>query len=142
MAEARDTFHALLRDHEKIHRAVEEIEGGVATTTSSEDPAIAKTIRVHVRQMQARVATGDRLRHWDPLFVAVFKHHDEIAMAIKDVPGGVVVRETSQNPDVATLIRAHARAVSEFAQRGFERAHEASLLPEGYPAPKIDSTTH
>ncbi len=58
MAEVRDTSHALLGDHEKIHRAVEEIEGGVATTTLSEDPAIAKTIRVHVRQMQARVVSS------------------------------------------------------------------------------------
>jgi hypothetical protein len=140
MAEVRDTFHALLGDHEKISRAVEEIEGGVATTTLSEDPAIAKTIRVHVRQMQARVEAGDGLRHWDPLFVEVFKHHDEIVMAIEDVPGGVVVRETSKNPDVTKLIRAHAKAVSEFAQRGFERAHEASPLPEGYPAPRADST--
>lgn len=140
MAEARDTFHALLADHDKIHRAVEEIEGGVATTTLSDDPAIAKTIRVHVRQMQERVANGDGLRHWDPLFVEVFKHHDEIAMAIEDVPGGVVVRETSQNPDVTKLIRAHAKAVSEFAQRGFDRAHEASPIPDGYPTPELKPT--
>jgi uncharacterized protein YdcH (DUF465 family) len=139
MAEARATFHALLADHDKIHRAVEEIEGGVATTTVSEDPAIAKTIRVHVRQMQARVEKGDGLRYWDPLFVEVFKHHDEIAMTIEDVPGGVVVRETSQNPEVAKLIRAHAKTVSEFAERGFDRAHEASPLPEGYPAAKAKS---
>ena len=141
MAEARDTFHALLGDHEKIHRAVEEIEGGVATTTLSEDPAIAAKIRVHVRQMQARVATGDGLRYWDPLFVEVFKHHDEIAMVIEDVPGGVLVRETSRNPDVVTLIRAHAKTVSEFAERGFERAHEASALPESYPTPGAQQLT-
>jgi len=35
-------------------------------------------------------------------------------------------------------IRAHARAVSEFAERGFARAHEASPLPEGYAAPRFD----
>ena len=83
---ARDTFHALLGDHERIHRAVEEIEGGVSTTTLSEDPATAKKIRVHVRQMQSRISAGDGLRHWDPLFVEVFKHHDEIVMAIEDSP--------------------------------------------------------
>jgi hypothetical protein len=42
----------------------------------------------------------------------VFKHHDEIVMAIEDVPGGVLVRETSQKPDVVKLIRAHAKTVS------------------------------
>jgi uncharacterized protein len=138
MAEARDTFHALLGDHEKIHRTVEEIEGGVATTTISDDPAVTAEIRKHVLQMKGRVETGEGLRYWDPLFVEVFKHHDEIVMAIDNVPGGVVVRETSQNPDVVKLIRAHAKTVSEFAERGFDRAHEASSLPPGYSAPKTE----
>jgi uncharacterized protein len=138
MADARDTFHALLGDHEKIRRTIEEIEGGVATTTVSDDPVVTKEIRKHVRQMKGRVETGEGLRSWDPLFVEVFKHHDEIAMAIEDVPGGAKVRETSQNPDVVKLIRAHAKTVSEFAERGFERAHEASPLPADYPSPKTD----
>lgn len=136
MAEARDTIHALLNDHEQVRRTVHEIEGGVATTTVSDDPAIAETIRKHVRQMKGRVEAGDGLRYWDPLFAEVFKHHDDIAMAIEDVPGGAIVRETSRNPDVVKLIRAHTKTVGEFAERGFDRAHEASPLPEGYPAPK------
>lgn len=134
MADARDTFHALLAEHEKINRVVEEIEGGVATTTISADPAVTRKIREHVRQMQGRVERGEGLRHWDPLFVEIFEHHDEIAMAIDDVPGGVRVRETSRNADVVKLIRAHAKAVTEFTERGFDRAHEATALPEGYPS--------
>jgi len=134
MADARDTFHALLGDHEKVQRTVVAIEGGVATTTTSEDLAVAANIRKHVRQMQGRVASGDGLRYWDPLFVEVFKHHDEIVMVIEDVPGGVSVKETSANPDVVKLIRAHAQTVSEFAARGFDRAHEESAIPEGHPS--------
>jgi uncharacterized protein YdcH (DUF465 family) len=134
MADVRDTFHALLGDHEKIHRVVEEIDGGVATTTISADPAVTRKIREHVRQMQGRVERGEGLRHWDPLFVEIFEHHEEIAMAIENVPGGVRVRETSSNADVVKLIRAHAKAVTEFTERGFERAHEATPLPGGYPS--------
>jgi len=140
MSEARDTFHALLSDHEKIRRVVEDIEGGVATTTVSDDPEVTALLRKHVRQMKGRVENGEGLRHWDPLFVEIFKHHEEIAMTIEDVPGGVKVKETSKNPEVAKLIRAHAKTVSEFTARGFDRAHEASPLPEGYPAAGVRAT--
>lgn len=132
MAEVRDTFHALLGDHDRIRRTVRKIRRGVATTTVSDDPAVAAKIRLHVRQMRDRLERGAGLRHWDPLFVELFAHHEEIAMEIDDVPGGVRVRETSGNPEVVKLIRAHAAAVTEFTERGFDRAHEASPLPEEY----------
>lgn len=134
MSEARDTFHGLLRNHDKIDRTVQEIDGGVATTTVSDDPAVTEKIRKHVRQMQERVENGDGFRYWDPLFVEIFEHDDEIAIEIEDVPGGVKVKETSMNPEVVKLIRAHAKTVTEFTERGFGRAHETSPLPEGYVA--------
>lgn len=131
MAEARDTFHALLSDHEKISRVVEDVEGGVSTVTTSSDPEVAAKIRLHVRQMHDRLREGAGLRYWDPLFAAIFEHHDKIDMAIEDVEGGVKVVETSKDPKVVPLIRQHARrAVSEFVARGFDRAHEPTPLPE------------
>lgn len=129
MGEIRDTFHALLADHTKIVRMVEEIDGGVATATTSADPAVAEKIRVHARQMKDRLATGQGLRHWDPLFVKLFEHHEEIAMSVEEIPNGVRVVETSKKPEVTKLIRAHALAVSEFVECGFDRVHEPTPLP-------------
>ncbi len=132
MQEARDSIHYLLEHHQQIERKVEMLKKGVVTVTTSENPEIAETIRHHVRQMEQRLESGHGMRHWDPLFVELFKHADEIEMKIVDVPGGVRVRETSDNPRVADLIRAHAaQGVSEFVERGFDRAHEASPLPAG-----------
>jgi hypothetical protein len=37
MRDAMDTFHALLDNHKKIDRKVEEIPGGVMTVTTSKD---------------------------------------------------------------------------------------------------------
>jgi uncharacterized protein YdcH (DUF465 family) len=130
MPEVRDTFHALLADHAKIKRTVEDVEGGVLSVTTSEEPAVAEKIRLHVRQMKSRMEAGAGLRHWDPLFVAIFENHDKIAMTIEDVPGGVRVVETSKDPKVTALIRQHARrGVSEFVARGFDRAHEPTPMP-------------
>lgn len=135
MADVRDTFHALLGRHEAIRRTIEDIEGGVSTVTTSDDPAVVDSIRVHVRQMEQRLKDGAGLRHWDPLFVEIFKHHDRIRMTIVDVEGGVRVTETSDDPQVVALVRQHARVVSEFVSDGFERAHRESPLPEGYGVP-------
>jgi len=130
LADDRETFHFLLQNHEKISRTVEEIDDGVLTTTTSEDPGIAEGIRAHVRQMEQRMESGAGLRHWDPLFVEIFESHDRVKIEIEDVPGGVRVRETSDDPRVVGLIRQHAnRAVSEFVQEGFPRAHRPTPLP-------------
>lgn len=129
--EAHNTIHALLSDHSAIERRVEDIPNGVKTWTTSEDPEVATLIRQHVRQMDARLESGQPMRRWDPLFAAIFENADAIEMTIEDVPGGVYVIETSEDPEVVRLIRQHAhRAVSEFVERGMERAHEPTPLPE------------
>jgi len=127
-----ENIHALLDRHTLIERKIEEIDGGVETITTSGDAATEETIRQHVRQMEDRLTSGHGMRHWDPLFVELFRHHDKIHMEIVDVPGGVRVRETSGDPEVASLIQLHARAVSEFVSDGYDRAHRATPLPEGY----------
>lgn len=133
MREARDVFHKLLSEHKKIDRKVEDIDGGVRTVTTSDDPEIAKLIQLHVRQMAARFDAGMPVRRWDPLFAELLKHYDKVTMTIEDIPGGLRVTETSDDPQVVLLIRQHAhKGVSEFVERGFDRAHEESPLPEGY----------
>jgi len=127
-----ENIHGLLDQHEAIKRQVIEIEGGVETVTTSEDPAIVEMIREHVVQMEQRVVSGQGLRWWDPTFAELFRHHEQIEMQIEEVPGGVRVRETSPNPDVAMLIRQHEKGVSEFVADGHARARQATPLPKGY----------
>ena len=125
-------IHDLLMEHEKIRREVENIPGGVRTVTTSSDPSITKSIRTHVYQMKSRIEEGRSIRHMDALFREIFEHHDKIDMRIEEVPGGVRAIETSEDPQVALLIRQHARAVSEFVERGMRRAMQSTPLPEGY----------
>lgn len=42
--------------------------------------------------------------------------------------------ETSDNPEVVKLIRAHARKVNEFVARGPAAVHEETPFPESYGA--------
>ena len=133
MPEPMAPIHSLLDQHKLVARDVKEISGGVETATTSSTVAVTDLIRSHTRQMKERLEAGQPIRMWDPLFVELFKHHDKIKMTITDIPGGVRVIETSDDPQVTLLIRQHAqRGVSEFVARGFDRAHQASPLPAGY----------
>jgi hypothetical protein len=129
LAYDRGVFHGLLEEHAKIRRTVAEVEGGVEARTESDDPRVAGLLKDHVMAMKGRIETGRRLRQWDPLYVAVFDHAEKIRLEVTPVEKGVVVRETSGDPEVAALIRAHAGVVSAFAARGFDESAEAHAVP-------------
>lgn len=142
MRQVMAVFHQLLTDHARIKRDVQDVPGGIVTVTTSDDPAVAALIRTHVAQMKERVERGQPVRRWDPLFAELFRPADRIVMKVEDVTGGVRVTETSDDPQVALLIRQHARrGVSEFVARGFDRAHEPTPLPDGYDAAKAKPQT-
>ncbi len=135
MADGMQPLHVLLDQHQKIERSVQEIPGGVKTSTTSADPAVAEMIRLHARQMQVRLEAGQPIRMWDPLFVEIFRHHDQIRMTVSDVPGGVEVVETSDAPEVTALIRQHAnRGVSEFVTGGYGGCISRQRCQPGIPA--------
>jgi hypothetical protein len=133
MMEDMRVIHSLLADHDRISRDVDDIDAGIRARTTSDDAEIAELIATHVGQMKARVEEGAAIRHMDPLFREIFEHHEEIEMEVARVDGGVLVVETSVNPQVELLIRQHAhRAVSEFVADGMARAMEPTPLPPGY----------
>ena len=133
MMEDMRPIRKMLMNHEQIERRVEDLPNGVKTWTTSDEPAIASVIQKHVRQMHERLKEDKPIRQMDPLFREIFKHADKIEMQIEDIENGVVVIETSADPQVVKLIRQHAhRAVSEFAEHGMQRAMQPTPLPEGY----------
>ena len=116
-AEHQHVF-ALLSGHASITRKVEEIPRGVRTTSTTSKPELVETLRAHVRQMSRHLEQGQPVRMWDPVFRDVFAHHDEIALVAKDIEGGIEVTETSENPEVVPLIRAHAKKIDAFVAEG------------------------
>lgn len=129
-------IHGLLTNHEKVERRVEDIPGGVRTITTSDDIATAELIRTHVRQMKARYAQGQPIRMMDPVFRELFRNRHKASLEYKDIPGGIRVTHTSNDPQVVLLIRQHARRfVSEAAEEGMSRAMRPTPLPQGYRPP-------
>ena len=130
------SIHGLLTSHNKIERRVEDIPGGVRTITTSDDAQVAELIRAHVRQMKARYSRGQPIRMMDPVFRELFRNRHKASLEFEDIPGGIRVTHTSDDPQVVLLIRQHARRfVSEAAEEGMSRAMRPTPLPQGYRGP-------
>ena len=137
MAEMR-VIRGLLTSPDRIERTVENVPSGVLTVTTSDDPRVAQLIRTHVRQMKASYERDEPIRTNDPVFRELFANRDRISLRIEDIPGGVRVLHTSDDPQVAALIRQHAHHfVSEAAEQGMRRAMRPTPLPEGYQRPVL-----
>lgn len=128
-----EVFHYLLENHEKIRRTVKELDNGVETLTESDDPSVAAHIKTHVEQMTVRIEKPSPIRMRDPLFAELFQHTKKIKMTHEDTPKGVKVIETSDDPYVATLIKAHAKVVSKFVDKGFAEAAKNHAVPGRKP---------
>lgn len=125
----QEVIHFLLDHHDSIHRTLTERTDGVETLTESDDPHVAAKIREHVPAMALRVKERRPIRMRDPLFAEIFRHADKIEIAYENTDHGVRVVETSDDPYVVKLIKAHAAAVSQFAERGYAEAHENHAVP-------------
>ena len=130
------TARALVHDYRQdIERQVEEVDNGVVTVTRAPANAeAAQAIARHVREMKQLLASGGRVRMWDPLFRELFDRAGEISMDIEELEDGMRVTETADDPEVVALIQAHARKVTEFIERGPAAVHEETPLPVGYEA--------
>ena len=117
-----DNIFNLLSQHAAITRKVEDIPGGVKTTTTTSDPALVGRLRQHVRQMNEHLEQNRPVRLWDPVFQEVFARADKIDMVWTEVEGGLEVTETSADPEAVKAIRAHARKVDSFVAGGHAAA--------------------
>ena len=128
----QEVFHELLRRHDAIGRRVDEVPGGIRAETWSDDPALAALLRGHVAEMHRRLTEGFSLRHWDPPFPEIFAQRDKVRMVVTETARGVMIEETSDDPNVALLIRTHGAVVSGFVSGGGRVASQPTPLPEGY----------
>lgn len=133
MREHTRVIRQLLRRHDEIEREVQDIATGIRSRTTSADPELADLLLTHVQQMKDRVERGNTIRRMDPVFREIFEHHTQVEMDVTPLAHGVLVVETSDDPQVELLIRQHAhRAVSEFVAEGMSRARRPTPLPPGY----------
>lgn len=121
--------HEMLVGHEQLTRSVTVLPDGIRTVTESADPRLAQLIKDHVTVSNAQVARSvdpglpmesDALR-------AIFRHQADIRTTVETTPGGIIVTQTSSNPDAVAALQQHAAEVTTFVKDGMAAMHAAMM---------------
>lgn len=119
----------LFRNFRLIERRVEELPNGIRTVTFSDDPEVMGALVSHVTGMIARVEDGrdPQVFIQSPTLDIFFERRESIETAIEMTGEGIVVVQTSDDPDVVAALHKHAGEVTDMAERGMQAVHERMM---------------
>jgi hypothetical protein len=128
MAQMRD-IHALFANHDRMTRTVTTLPDGIRTVTESNDPQVAKLITDHVANSRKQIESGidPGLPIESPALRAIYAHYDKIVTTVEATEKGVVVVQTSTDPQVVAALQQHAAEVTEFINDGMAAMHKAMM---------------
>ncbi len=112
------TYMEMFNRHTEIRRTVEEIPGGVRTTTESDVPALTAQIQAHVSSMYGHLQQGAEVTCRSQSLPTLFRNAGSYRRQLTITAKGVTVVETSNDPALVNAIRDHAREVSGFVRDG------------------------
>jgi hypothetical protein len=119
MAQMGD-IHELFSNHDRITRTVTNLPDGIRTVTESDDPRIAQILKDHVATMRQRVDTGNDpgLPIESEALRSIFRNYDKIETKVETTEKGVVVVQTSTDPETVAALQQHASEVTDFVKDG------------------------
>jgi len=119
----------MFRHFDTITRDVENLPNGIRTVTSSSDPDVMDVLVNHVVGMIDRVGRRDdpKIFIQSPTLDVLFLHGDEILSDVQVTDAGLVVVQTSDNPDLVTALQVHAAEVTDMADRGMTAVHDMMM---------------
>ena len=104
--------------HTEITRTVEEIPGGIRTTTQSTSPDLVAQLQAHVSSMYSHLDQGAEVMCMSGSLHTLFRHANGYRRQLTFTPTGVIAEETADDPALTQAIRAHAREVTGFVHDG------------------------
>lgn len=110
--------HQLLAGHQSIKRSVTRLPDGIRTVTESDDPQVVQTLKAHVASMEKRLREGREFNLFSKTIPVLFQNRDKIVTRVESTAKGIVIRQTSTDPEVVAALQAHADEVSELARDG------------------------
>lgn len=123
----------MFRNFPLITREVTNLPNGVRAVTGSANPDLLDVIVSHVVGMTTRLAEGrdPKVMIQSPTLDILFDHRDAITTEIEVTDAGIVVVQTSDDPDVVAALQLHAAEVSDMAARGMHAVHERMMRQAG-----------
>jgi hypothetical protein len=120
---------------DRITRTVSNLLDGIRTVTFSEDEELMSVVVSHVVGMIGRVEEGrdPQVFIQSPTLDILFARRDAITTTIETTKEGIVVVQTSDDPEVVEALHTHAAEVSDMVDRGMEAVHEAMMRRAARP---------
>ena len=115
--------------HNEITRTVEEIPGGIRTTTQSNSPDLVAQLQAHVSSMYAHLDHGAEVMCMSASLPTLFSHANGYRRKLTIIPTGVTVEETADDPALTKAIRAHALEVTGFVRDGMPPMMRGMMRP-------------
>jgi len=112
------TYMEMFSRHTELNRVVEEVPGGVRTTTQSNSPDLAAKLQAHVSSMYSHVQQGAEVMCMSSSLPTLFRNASGYRRQLTFTPTGVIAEETADHPNLTEAIRAHAREVTGFVVDG------------------------
>jgi len=112
------SYMELFDRHTEITRTVEEIDGGVRTTTESDATDLIALLQAHVSSMYAHLNQRAEVTCMSSSLPTLFRNSTSYRRELMLAAKGVVVTETSSDPRITRAIRDHAKEVSGFVRDG------------------------
>ena len=112
------TYMEMFNRHTELNRVVEQIPGGVRTTTQSNSPDLAAKLQAHVSSMYSHVQQGAEVMCMSSSLPTLFRNSSGYRRQLIFTSTGVIAEETADDPNLTEAIRAHAREVTGFVREG------------------------
>jgi hypothetical protein len=111
-------YMEMFNRHNELARTVEEIPGGIRTTTESNSPDLAEQLKAHVSSMYSHLEQGPEVMCMSGSLPTLFRHAGGYRRQLTFTSAGVIAEETADDPELIQAIRAHAQEVSGFVRDG------------------------
>jgi len=123
----------MFRGFQTLSRTVTDLPSGIRTVTKSSDPVVMESLVSHVTGMIGRVENLDdpKIVIQSPTLDIFFVRGKGITSDIDVTDEGIVVVQTSDDPEVVKALQVHAGEVSAMAERGMQAVHEMMMKRAG-----------
>lgn len=123
----------MFRNFQTLSREVETLPNGIRTVTRSSDPEVMEALVSHSVGMIDRVGRKDdpNIFVQSPTLDIFFLRGDAILSDVEVTEAGLVVTQTSDDPEIVAALHAHAAEVTDMVNRGMMAVHERMMRSGG-----------
>ncbi|GGE37450.1 hypothetical protein [Actibacterium pelagium] len=113
----------------QIDREVTNLPNGIRAVTRSDNPQVKDAIVRHVIDMIARVEAGDDPKVFiqSPTLDIFFERYEALTTQVEVTEDGVIVTQTSDDPELVEAMHIHAAEVSAMADQGMRAVHQMMM---------------